>query len=296
MNHHAVSLDSADTRAPPARSLLDIYRAAPYLSVKHDSYFRVYEDLFRSYVGKSFTFVEVGVLNGGSLFMWREYFGPRARIIGVDLNPGAQKWTRNGFEIYIGSQSDAGFWRRFFTEVGTIDVLLDDGGHTNPQQIVTLHETLPHVNDGGMVVVEDVHTSYMREFGNPSRYSFMNFAKAIVDDVNSRSSAVPRTTGTYGRRVHAVSFFESIVAFHVDSRRCLDSRVIANDGISANAEDLRLQGSARGTVEGMVGRWRRSAGVLERIPLLRRLAKFVVDAARKLAVAHDNRRVRNYFG
>jgi len=43
-----------------------------YRSEKHSSYFHAYEKLFSKYVNKKITFVEVGVLNGGSLFMWRD--------------------------------------------------------------------------------------------------------------------------------------------------------------------------------------------------------------------------------
>ena len=35
------------------------------------------------YREKKITFVEIGVLSGGSLFMWRNYFGKNARIISV---------------------------------------------------------------------------------------------------------------------------------------------------------------------------------------------------------------------
>ncbi len=82
------------------------YLKSPYKSIKHTTYFEVYDELFSRYRGKDITFVEVGVLGGGSLFMWRDFFGPKARIIGVDLNPNAKKWTEHGFEIFIGSQSD----------------------------------------------------------------------------------------------------------------------------------------------------------------------------------------------
>jgi hypothetical protein len=53
--------------------------------------------LFERYRGKSITFVEIGVFSGGSLFMWRDYFGPQARIIGVEFNPDAVRWREHGF-------------------------------------------------------------------------------------------------------------------------------------------------------------------------------------------------------
>ena len=57
--------------------LLDIYKSykkSPYLSIKHSSYFQVYAELLDGYRGNKITFVEIGVLNGGSLFMWRQFF------------------------------------------------------------------------------------------------------------------------------------------------------------------------------------------------------------------------------
>lgn len=191
--------------------LFDIYMRSPYLSIKLDSYFAVYEQLFARFVGKPVTFVEIGVLNGGSLFMWRDYLGPQARIIGIDLNPAARQWETAGFEIHIGNQADPRFWQEFFRTVGQVDILLDDGGHTNLQQIVTVASSLEHVRDGGMIVVEDTHTSYFRHFGNPSRRSFISFAKRIVDSVNARYPSVPDLRQRYGESTHSVSFFESIV-------------------------------------------------------------------------------------
>jgi len=89
-------------------------------------------------VDKRITFVEIGILDGGSLFMFRDFLGKRARIIGIDLNSNAKKWEDYGFELFIGDQSNPNFWRSIFDQIGNIDVLLDDGGHKNYQQILTV--------------------------------------------------------------------------------------------------------------------------------------------------------------
>lgn len=81
--------------------------------------------------------------------MWRDYFGASARIIGIDLNPISKKWEKDGFEIYIGNQSDPLFWREIFEKIGDVDIVLDDGGHTYEQQIITAHECIPNIRDGG---------------------------------------------------------------------------------------------------------------------------------------------------
>ncbi len=104
-------------------SSFEAYQASPQPSHKHTTYFDIYDRIFSEYQNKNITFVEVGVQLGGSLFMWKKFFGDKARIIGIDLNPDAKKWEKDGFEIYIGSQSDPVFWEKFISDVGTIDVL-----------------------------------------------------------------------------------------------------------------------------------------------------------------------------
>ena len=66
------------------------FMKSPERSIKHSTYFDTYDELFLKYRNQEITFVEIGVLGGGSLFMWRDFFGDRARIIGIDLNPNAK--------------------------------------------------------------------------------------------------------------------------------------------------------------------------------------------------------------
>lgn len=217
------------------------YDAAPFLSVKHSTYFPVYDHLFSKYVGKSPVIVEVGVLNGGSLFMWREFFGPAARIIGVDLNPEATWLREDGFDIHIGDQTDPEFWADFFADVGDVDIFLDDGGHTYPQQIVTASSAMDHIRDGGVLVVEDTHTSYMADFGGPSDTSFISWAVNLVHGINRRFSAFASDHRSE-RRVWSIEFFESIVAFHVNrSRATAESVPTRNGGAGRDAKDFRYR-------------------------------------------------------
>ena len=68
--------------------------------------------------------------------------------------------------------------------------MLDDGGHYNKQQITTVYSSIPNINDGGMIVIEDSHTSYMSQWGNPSKFSFINFSKYMIDKINYRFSNI----------------------------------------------------------------------------------------------------------
>tara|TARA_Y100000590_G_scaffold315081_1_gene356297 strand:+ start:6077 stop:6961 length:885 start_codon:yes stop_codon:yes gene_type:complete len=210
--------------------LFEIYKNLKHVSLKSDTYFQVYEEIFNKYVQKEITFVEVGVLHGGSLFMWREYFGKKARIIGIDLNPKAKELEKDGFEIYIGNQSNKNFWKDFFSKVGKIDILLDDGGHGNVQQIVTLSEAIQNTNDDGIIVTEDVHTSYLKKFGNPSKHSFINYSKFLIDLVNSRFPDTKiNKSNNFRNKIYSIAFYESLVAIKINSRKSIESTILKNN-------------------------------------------------------------------
>ena len=221
--------------------LFQIYKNLKRVSLKCDTYFQAYEEMFNKYVGKKITFVEVGVLQGGSLFMWREYFGKNARIIGIDLHPNAKELEKHGFEIYIGSQSDKNFWKDFYSKVGKIDILLDDGGHVNDQQIITLGESVHNINDKGIIVTEDVHTSYFKKFGNPSKYSFINYSKYLIDVINSRFPDTKiEKNNDFRKKIYSISFYESIVAIKIDSKKSIEATVLRNNESEAiKVTDLR---------------------------------------------------------
>ena len=210
---------------------------SPYKSIKHNTYFDSYDYFFSKYRNQNITFVEIGVLSGGSLFMWRDYFGPKAKIIGVDLNPNAKKWEAEGFEIYIGSQSDENFWKYFIEKVGQIDIVLDDGGHTYEQQIITTECLLRSMKDGGIIVVEDTHTSYMEKYG-PKSKSFIEYTKKLIDKVNMRFGKFSHHESE--KRFWSIEFVESMVAFKINQKAVnLKSERTLNNGLDDQAKDFR---------------------------------------------------------
>ena len=194
----------------------EAFTFSPEPSYKHTTYFQAYDVLLGKYCGQEVTIVEIGILNGGSLFMWREFFGPQARIIGIDLNPEAKKWEEFGFEIFTGSQQDPVFWNEFCQQVGKVDIVIDDGGHTYPQQIITSECVLDNINDGGVLIVEDTHTSYMNGFGD-KKMSFLNYVIQFIHKINSRFIKFDKLQKD--QRVFSIQIFESIVAFNVNREK-----------------------------------------------------------------------------
>jgi hypothetical protein len=123
---------------------------------KWQHYLPVYERHFEKFRGREVHVVEIGVYSGGSLDMWKEYFGPKAHIYGVDIGPECKAYEGPGVDIFIGDQAEPEFWRQFLGSVPQVDIVIDDGGHQAFQQIATLEALLPAMRAGGVYVCEDV--------------------------------------------------------------------------------------------------------------------------------------------
>jgi hypothetical protein len=237
--------------------LLNSYWESPFPSLKISSYFPAYVDIFGHLVGSKCTFIETGVLDGGSLFMWRNWLGKDARIIGIDLNPSAEKWRQAGFEIYIGDQGDPNFWRRVLPEIGEFDALLDDGGHQSFQQIITVVEGMKSNSKDSVIVVEDTATSFMKDFAQHGKKSFLNYAKDCTDILVGRSAGIyhDRFVGKIDSRswkffnnCYSVQFYSGIVAFHINHEYSKTPELMRNLPPSS-AADFRYEGKSCGSVD-----------------------------------------------
>jgi hypothetical protein len=139
---------------------------------KWDHYFDIYHRHFSKLVGGAVNVLEVGVYSGGSLEMWRDYFGPKCLVYGVDIEERCRSYENEYTKIFIGDQADRGFWKAFREQVSNLDVVVDDGGHQTEQQIVTFEELLPCLRPGGIYLCEDVHgihngfAAYLQGFVN----------------------------------------------------------------------------------------------------------------------------------
>jgi hypothetical protein len=179
-------------------------------------YFDIYHRMFQKYRGQPITFVEIGVQNGGSTKMWSRYFGPSAKIIGVDVDPNCKALEEDGFEIWIGDQADPEFWQEFTKKHPVIDIVLDDGGHTMLQQISTFNALFPVLSDGGVYLCEDTHTSYFPFHGGGLRKpgTFHEYVKVLIDEMHAWYSApLDELSEAYiAHNLYSISIFDSIVA------------------------------------------------------------------------------------
>ena len=73
---------------------------------KWHHYIPIYDKYFTAFRGSKIRFLEIGVSDGGSLQMWREYFGKQAVIFGIDIDPKCTQFDGLSAQVRMGSQSD----------------------------------------------------------------------------------------------------------------------------------------------------------------------------------------------
>jgi len=151
--------------------------------------------------------------------------------------------------------------------------LLDDGGHVNDQQIITLSESLHNMNDDGIILTEDVHTSYFKKFGNPSKYSFINYSKYLVDVINSRFPETKiKKNNDFRNKIHSISFYESIVAIKINSKKSIEPVILKNsESESIKVADLRHVDYFP-KVDNFLSK---NLQILKKLPLLKKIIRYL---------------------
>jgi cephalosporin hydroxylase len=188
---------------------------------KWTHYLEVYEAHFERFRGREVHVMEIGVYYGGSLQMWKHYFGPEAHVYGVDINPACRQFEEERVRVLVGDQADRGFLRSVRAEIPRVDILIDDGGHRMDQQIVTFEELFPHISEDGIYLCEDLHTSYLPEFGGGYRRSgtFIETAKGLVDKLNAWHTREPDAfeVDDFTLSAHSLHFYPGMLV--IEKRR-----------------------------------------------------------------------------
>lgn len=208
----------------PLREYFEANKQGPGI-FKWLHYFEIYNRHLAKFRDKDLHIVEIGVSSGGSLGMWRSYFGPRSRITGVDVMPSTKCYENEYTKIVIGDQADRSFWKRFRDEHPPADIVIDDGGHTSEQQIATLEELLPYMNPGGVFICEDVHITYK---------VFTAFASGLDDALNAfdvQPEPLPGDMMTvrptpFQQRIHSIHHYPFVVVIETNERPATHLRAV----------------------------------------------------------------------
>jgi hypothetical protein len=184
-------------------------------------YTRAYERHLAPLRQRPIKLLEIGIGDGASLRMWRDYF-PQARIYGLDVVD-CKRLDGGSIRTFQGGQADEDVLERLLHATGALDVVIDDGSHRWADQIASFQKVYPHLTPGGVYAIEDLHTSYWDRYESGEQ-STVDFLCDLVDELNlhGRSgygslkndpaqAAVWQEMNVYQRTVESITFYKSLV-------------------------------------------------------------------------------------
>jgi hypothetical protein len=196
---------AARRESNPLEHYFDSHHEGPGIW-KFRHYFDIYHRHFAKFQGREINILEIGIYSGGSLGMWKQYFGPKCRVFGVDIAEDCKSYEDEQTTILIGDQSDRKFWARVRSEVPPLDVVIDDGSHVPEHQIVTLEEMLPHVRLGGVFLCEDMETTGNRMMEYVTSLT-RNLCEANKTNPDGTISETSTHASWFQSQIHSVHFY-----------------------------------------------------------------------------------------
>jgi hypothetical protein len=121
-----------------------------------NGYIPAYEQHFEPVRNEVRGLLELGVLNGASLQMWRDYF-PLAQIFGVDINPQTKKDLGDRITVITASQDNEQELLRIRRQCD-LDIVIDDASHIDKLTLASYRILAPVVSR--FYVMEDMGCSY----------------------------------------------------------------------------------------------------------------------------------------
>jgi len=114
-------------------------------------YIESYDRLLTPYRYGKINVLEIGICQGHSLKMWREYF-PEANIFGIDINVIDEI---PGVTMYQADQSDRARLEELFPDT-VFDIIIDDGSHKIQHQLLSAKYLWGKMKSGGLYIIEDI--------------------------------------------------------------------------------------------------------------------------------------------
>ncbi|WP_155647486.1 glycosyltransferase [Burkholderia territorii] len=195
------------------------------LSDKWEQYLHIYDMELREFAERvqPISLLEIGVQNGGSLQIWKKYFGNDSRIVGIDIEDACGKLDLGeNIEVLVGDASDPARMDQLLGEE-TFDVIVDDGSHRSDHIVATFRACFDRLRAGGVFIIEDIHCSYMASHlgGFRKRDAAIEMLKEVIDAVNfdhveaDAFSVLTDDERVYlehlNREVASISFYDSVV-------------------------------------------------------------------------------------
>jgi glycosyltransferase involved in cell wall biosynthesis len=192
-------------------------------------YFEIYERHFAQFRNLPISLLEFGVLHGGSLQMWKHYFGPQAKIYGADINPRCAELAEEQITILLADQESRESLQHICRTLPPFDIIIDDGGHTMLQQTTTFEEMWGQLKIGGVYLIEDMHTSYWPAFGGAykSPTNFVEYSKGLIDQLNAwyAVDGSGLLINDFTRNAFAMHYYDSVLVIEKRSMKIPQARM-----------------------------------------------------------------------
>jgi hypothetical protein len=191
-------------------------------------YLPIYQQFFQNSQGQPVRMLEIGVSKGGSLDMWRKFFGDEAVIFGIDIDPECKKFNDKSAQVRIGSQDDRDFLKSVVDEMGGVDIVLDDGSHVSSHIRTSFEVLFPLLSENGTYMIEDLHAAYWENYGGgyQTPKSFFTDISQMVDDMHHWHHP-------HGQKIDACA--NSLASLHV-----YDSVVVLNKSTQPKPRHVRV--------------------------------------------------------
>jgi len=177
-------------------------------------YFPIYESHLNRFINRSVRILEIGVLDGGSLTMWRNYLGPYSQIIGIDINPESKQHEDFQISVEIGDQSDINFLTKVYDKYGPFDIVIDDGSHKQSDLISTFSFLKDKMPQNSVYIIEDTHTADIASYQD-SETDIFEYLYPISRSLSAQYAG--EEFSVMSSALSSVTFYDSIIAIEFKS-------------------------------------------------------------------------------
>ena len=116
-------------------------------------YLSHYEARFEGRRNEPVAILEIGIMKGSSLRMWRDYF-PNGQVYGIDV-VSESMYAEERIQCFLGPQENARFLAGVIDTTGPLDFVVDDGSHKAIHHVASFEALWPHIKPGGWYCIED---------------------------------------------------------------------------------------------------------------------------------------------
>jgi hypothetical protein len=152
-------LESAFSNKPETNRFKEIGLKHGCDKVSSHKYYELYPNIFEKFKNEDINLFEIGVLEGKSLKVWKEFY-PNCCVFGLDIE---NEIFSEDVKIFKGDQNNINDLINVVNHIPKCDIIVDDGSHVPEHQLKTFYYLFENLlKDGGTYVIEDVECSYWK--------------------------------------------------------------------------------------------------------------------------------------